>query len=325
MGCSVLQIARASAGIRVWFIVQNADGSLRTGLGAGDFTVTIIRDDDAATNSPAVAQSSQLSGVYFFDVPTAFLTTNGDQYAMVIQVTTTPLDAMLAPLFVTRELWDQLAGATFTEATDSLEAIRDRGDAAWITATGFAVPGDAMTLTAGERTTLAGVIDTTLSGTHGAGSWLTSSLSAAAVSAAVWAEPLPGLFAAGSAGFIVGTNLDVILSSKGAGAWDSVATGFAVPGDAMALTAAERTAVAGVVDTTLTASHGAGSWVGAGLTVTQDDRLRLIWKVLGLDPLNPTTHVSAEVATDGSITTPDSEIDIVVDQVSATVATFTQQ
>jgi hypothetical protein len=33
-------------------------------------------------------------------------------------------------------------GATFSGATDSLEAIRDRGDTAWATATGFAVAGD---------------------------------------------------------------------------------------------------------------------------------------------------------------------------------------
>lgn len=33
-------------------------------------------------------------------------------------------------------------GATFSEATDSLEAIRDRGDSSWTTATGFAVVGD---------------------------------------------------------------------------------------------------------------------------------------------------------------------------------------
>lgn len=37
-----------------------------------------------------------------------------------------------------------------------------------------AVAGDAMALTSGERTTLAGEIDTELSGTHGAGSWETS-------------------------------------------------------------------------------------------------------------------------------------------------------
>lgn len=39
-------------------------------------------------------------------------------------------------------------GGTFDPATDSIEAIRDHGDIAWITATGFAVPGSAMTLTA---------------------------------------------------------------------------------------------------------------------------------------------------------------------------------
>jgi hypothetical protein len=33
-----------------------------------------------------------------------------------------------------------MKGATFSGSTDSLEAIRDRGDAAWITATGFATP-----------------------------------------------------------------------------------------------------------------------------------------------------------------------------------------
>lgn len=33
-------------------------------------------------------------------------------------------------------------GATFSGSTDSLEAIRDRGDSAWATATGFAVAGD---------------------------------------------------------------------------------------------------------------------------------------------------------------------------------------
>jgi hypothetical protein len=77
-----------------------------------------------------------------------------------------------------------MKGATFSGTTDSLEAIRDRGDAAWITATGFATPtnitaasgislaatqaayapakaGDAMALTSGQRTSLAGAINTT--------------------------------------------------------------------------------------------------------------------------------------------------------------------
>lgn len=49
-------------------------------------------------------------------------------------------------------------GGAYANTTDAQEALRDRGDAAWITATGFAIAGDAMTLTSGERTTLAGVI-----------------------------------------------------------------------------------------------------------------------------------------------------------------------
>lgn len=39
--------------------------------------------------------------------------------------------------------WDD-----FVNTTESLQALRDRGDAAWITATGFAIAGDAMTLMA---------------------------------------------------------------------------------------------------------------------------------------------------------------------------------
>ncbi len=45
-----------------------------------------------------------------------------------------------------------MKGATFNGTTDSLEALRDRGDAAWATATGFA--------TAANLATLAGYVDT---------------------------------------------------------------------------------------------------------------------------------------------------------------------
>src|SRR3990167_2699496 len=55
-----------------------------------------------------------------------------------------------------------MKGATFAGATDSLEAIRDRGDAAWITATGFSTHSAAdvwasvaRTLTAGTNIVLA--------------------------------------------------------------------------------------------------------------------------------------------------------------------------
>jgi hypothetical protein len=51
------------------------------------------------------------------------------------------------------------AGAgTYDPATDSVEAIRDRGDAAWITATGFSTLVATDIVSAGAITTLAGVV-----------------------------------------------------------------------------------------------------------------------------------------------------------------------
>lgn len=52
----------------------------------------------------------------------------------------------------------EMEGAGWSSSTDTLHAIRARGDAAWITAAGFTVPGSAMTLTTGERTTLQALI-----------------------------------------------------------------------------------------------------------------------------------------------------------------------
>ncbi|MBM3957394.1 MAG: hypothetical protein FJ313_05015, partial [Gemmatimonadetes bacterium] len=75
-----------------------------------------------------------------------------------------------------------MAGATFDTATDSLEALRNRGDAAWITATGF------------------------------------STLSAADVSGAVWNAATATYGAAGSYGLLIETNLDSTISSRAAGA-----------------------------------------------------------------------------------------------------------
>ncbi len=61
----------------------------------------------------------------------------------------------------------------------------------------------------------------------------------------------------------IATGVDTTLTaSHGGGSWQT-ATGFAVAGDPMTLTAGERTTLSGVIDSTLTASHGAGAWVTA--------------------------------------------------------------
>jgi len=57
--------------------------------------------------------------------------------------------------------------ATETDISD----LETHGDGAWATATGFAVPGDVMSLTPAERITLIQGIDLELSTNHGAGSW----------------------------------------------------------------------------------------------------------------------------------------------------------
>ncbi|GEM_PF-4109216 len=60
------------------------------------------------------------------------------------------LEALIGDLPNNTELaaaFTEIKGATWSSTTDTLEAIRDRGDAAWTTASGFAEPGDPMTLT----------------------------------------------------------------------------------------------------------------------------------------------------------------------------------
>jgi len=63
---------------------------------------------------------------------------------------------------VFHELMSKTAGSfTFDQTTDSNEALRDRGDAAWITATGFATPTN---ITAGTITTVTNLTNAPTSG-----------------------------------------------------------------------------------------------------------------------------------------------------------------
>lgn len=82
--------ARQTVGGRAWFSVQTNKGALRTGMGAGSFTVTIVEPGDGANTTAAVSESSQLSGLYYFDVPSAFLVTNGvGEYAATVVINET--------------------------------------------------------------------------------------------------------------------------------------------------------------------------------------------------------------------------------------------
>lgn len=88
----------------------------------------------------------------------------------------------------------EIKGATFSGATDSLEAIRDRGDVAWITGGAGSAP------TAGEIADAVwdeAIADHLTAGSTGA------SLNAAGGSGDPWVTALPGSYTAGQAGKIL--------------------------------------------------------------------------------------------------------------------------
>jgi hypothetical protein len=120
---------------------------------------------------------------------------------------------------VFHELMSKSAGSfTFDQTTDSLEAIRDRGDAAWITATGFSTHTAADVWAVGTRTitgltaaALADFFDTDSGTTYAsavAGSVVKeiadnaggSGLTLADIADAVWDEAITGHLTAGSTG-----------------------------------------------------------------------------------------------------------------------------
>jgi len=135
-----------------------------------------------------------------------------------------------------------IKGATFSSLTDSLEAIRDRGDAAWTTATGFS------TLDA--------------AGVRAAVGLASANLDTQLADIPTNAELATALASADD------TTLAAIsaLQSHGDTSW-ATATGFAIAGDAMTLTAGERTSIATTALTTqMTEAYRAN---GAAPTMAQ--------------------------------------------------------
>ncbi len=92
---------------------------------------------------------------------------------------------------------------TYDNTTDSIEAIRDRGDAAW---TGGGTPPTAAAIADA-------VWDETLADHLTAGS-TGNALNAAGSAGDPWSTTLPGAYGAGSAGKIIGDNLNATVSSR---------------------------------------------------------------------------------------------------------------
>ena len=116
--------AKQSDGFEGWFVAVNA-GLLVAGLAPGVFTVTVVDPADAATNTPAVAESAVKPGLYHFTIPSAFITANGvGEYGVAIQVIRLGVprfaDAISDVLKVSQEDFDSLAEPLIAERTTAI-------------------------------------------------------------------------------------------------------------------------------------------------------------------------------------------------------------
>ncbi len=79
---------RTVDGFRGWLPVEQSSGALRTGLVGGDFLATIVNPGDSATTTAPVLESTK-TGLYRFDIPSAFLVTHGiGEYGVVVEIDT---------------------------------------------------------------------------------------------------------------------------------------------------------------------------------------------------------------------------------------------
>lgn len=114
---------RTNKTFRAWFQAVRSTGELRTGLVDGDFIVRIVNPTDTAVSSPTVTESTQKLGLYYFDIPSSYLTAQGiGDYGVSIQIDSVAgpsgapnvRSADAAVLHVTQEDWDSLSGSLAT-------------------------------------------------------------------------------------------------------------------------------------------------------------------------------------------------------------------
>lgn len=151
---------------------------------------------------------------------------------------------------------------TFDETTDSQEALRDRGDAAWTTATGFS------TLDAAGVRSAVGLASANLD------TQLDALPTAAENADAVWDEALAGHAAGGSAGAALSAATAPSAAAVADAVWDEILSGHAVSGS----TGEALSAAGGAGDPWITALPGAysagqaGYIVGTNLNATVSSR-----------------------------------------------------
>lgn len=160
---------------------QHAAGWDTTGLGEDVYTITVRDTGSNSGNLPqyqrvqtqtrtldvgAIASATIASGAITAStfaasaITSTVLATDSITSTQVAASAVTEIQTGLATSGAQTTAQTDLSaikGVGFTTG-DDLHAIRARGDAAWITATGFSVPGSAMALTSGERATVQALI-----------------------------------------------------------------------------------------------------------------------------------------------------------------------
>jgi hypothetical protein len=197
--------------------VGSVTGNVATLAGAATVVLTDASLTTAKLGTFELAKTTNITG--FNDLSAAQINTEADT---ALADYDGPTNAEMTSAFT------EIKGATWA-TTDTLEAIRDRGDAAWLTATGFSTHSAADVWLVGTRVltantnlndpTAAAIADAVWleaiadhSGTSGSTAEV---LSAAGSAGDPWTTALPGAYLAGSAGYIIGTNLDAAVSSRG--------------------------------------------------------------------------------------------------------------
>jgi len=187
-------------------------------------------------------------------------TDQDDDISAILEDTGTTLDGLIDSILedtgtTIPATLTAMSGATFDTGTDSLEALRNRGDAEWITATGFSTHSAADVKTAleadgskidhvwemteddgGTRRLTTNALEQAPSGSgataqevweYDVSSFSTvgyagTYLKGAGSAGDPWVTALPGSYEAGTAGYILGTNLDEAISGLDDNPWDAV-------------------------------------------------------------------------------------------------------
>jgi hypothetical protein len=261
---------------------QTGDAYARLGAPAGasvSADIAAVKSDTGAILTDTAAQdtSSELRTLLFGSDTAGATAANqttiigyiDTEVAAILEDTGTTLNTHLT----------DIKGATFSGSTDSLEAIRNRGDAEWITATGFSTHS------------AADVWDVTLSEHLSAGT-TGNALNAAGSAGDPWATALPGAYGAGSAGYIIGSNINAPIATV-----DTVVDAIKAKTDSLTFTGAGKVdanvvnwkgsaAAAMTGDAYARLGAPAGASVSADIAAVKSDSAAILVDTAAMDTAN---------------------------------------